>query len=133
MALEPICKIIRLEQTEEGALGALLLFGHYFCSTLEPDNEDSVRFQIPEGTWYCKKFKGVKYKNTYEVVIPDHTALLFHPGNLEEDTTGCILLGQYPSKLKGDRAVLNSGVTFQKFIAILRGIEWFYTKIVNYY
>ena len=37
--METICKIIRVEQSDQGALGVLILFGHLFCVTLEPDSE----------------------------------------------------------------------------------------------
>ena len=40
---------IRLEQTDEGALGTLLFDGRVFCTTLEPDAGDPQRNQIPAG------------------------------------------------------------------------------------
>jgi hypothetical protein len=132
MEMETV-KIVRLEQTSQGALGSMILFGHLFCTTLEPDNNDSDRFQIPEGTYFCKRFSGVKYKNTFEIIVPGHTALLFHAGNIEAHTEGCILMGQYPGKLVNDRAVLNSGNTFKKFMAILQGVDSFYASFKDCY
>jgi len=127
------CKIVRLEQSVQGALGAMLLYGHYFCSTLEPDDNDPDRFQIPEGRYYCKRFHGEKFKNTFEIVVQDHTALLFHAGNIEADSRGCVLLGQYPGKLMGQRAVLNSGNTFMKFMGLLYNVNDFNIEFVNFY
>lgn len=131
--MDILCKVVRLEQTHEGALGAMLLNDHYFCSTIEPDNGDPERFQIPEGIYYCKPFHGTRFPNTFEIVVPNHTALLFHAGNTEKDTTGCVVVGQYPAKLMGDRAVLNSGVTFEKFMSHLKNKMYFYTLFTNYY
>ena len=124
-------KIIRVEQTDQGALGVLILNGIYFCSTLEPDSTDDKRFQIPAGIYYCERYSGTKYKDTFEIKVPDHTALLFHSGNIEEDSLACVLLGQYPGKLRGNRAVLNSGVTFEKFKALMKNTSWFYLEIID--
>lgn len=131
--MNPIVKIVRLEQSEQGALGALLLYGHYFCSTLEPDSKDPNRFQIPEGIYLTKRYHSVKYPSTFEIIVSGHTAILYHSGNIEDHTDACILLGQYPGKLRDRRAVLNSGVTFEKFMAILSGVPEFYTQIKDGY
>jgi len=68
-------------------------------------------------------------KDTFEIVregsngVDGHKYLLFHSGNIEKHSEGCILLGETIGKLEGVRAVLNSGATFQKFL--------FYTKDVK--
>ena len=53
----------------------------------------------------------------------------FHPGNRVRDTLGCILLGETLGKLKGDRAILNSGKTFDNFMALMAGIDRFVLTI----
>ncbi|WDP86146.1 MAG: hypothetical protein HUN05_14270 [Desulfobacter sp.] len=58
-----------------------------------------------------------KYGDTFEITgVPNRTHVLIHPGNLVKHTRGCVLLGQYFGKLTGNRAVLNSGVTFKNFL-----------------
>ena len=118
--MEPLVKIVRLEQTHEGAIGSMVLDNRLFCTTLEPDAHDLVRSQIPEGVYLCKRFHGTKYPDTYEIIVPGHSAVLYHAGNIEEHSTMCVLLGQYPDKLTGVRAVLNSGKTFELFMEIMR-------------
>ena len=111
-------KTIRLEQSEDGALGVLLFDERMFCITLEPDDGDPDRFQIPPGQYPLKYFYGTsetKWHNTLEIIVPGHTFLLFHAGNVESHTNGCTILGSEPWKLYGNRAVKNSGVTFQRF------------------
>lgn len=108
-------RIVRLEQTFDGSLGVLLLDSKIFCFTLHPDALDS-KYHIPAGEYLCKRFHGIKYPNTFEIVVKGHTALLFHSGNTEADTRGCTLLGSTVGKLKGNRAVLNSGNTFEEFM-----------------
>jgi hypothetical protein len=54
--------------------------------------------------------------------VPGRTLILFHAGNRVGNTEGCILLGETIGKLSGNRAVLNSGVTFKRFMEAL-GME----------
>ena len=108
-------RIVRLEQSLDGAIGVLLLDSKIFCFTLQPDSEDS-KYHIPAGEYLCKRFHGIKWTNTFEIIVPDHTALLIHPGNVEADTNGCTLVGSSVGKLKGNRAVQNSGKTFEDFM-----------------
>ena len=108
-------RIVRLESALDGALGVLLLDSKIFCFTLQPDKDDS-KYHIPAGEYLCKRFHGVKWTDTFEIVVPGHTAVLFHAGNTEVDTMGCVLLGSSVGKLKGQRAVQNSGKTFEEFM-----------------
>jgi len=126
-------KIIRLEQTTEGALGSLILDGEYFCSFLMPDAGDPDRFQIPAGKYKCRRYHGTKWKDTFEIVVEGHTALLFHSGNTEVDSQGCVLLGQYPGKLGENRAVLNSGATFKRFMERMVNHDGFDLEIIDLY
>mgnify|MGYP007090127139 CR=1 FL=1 len=128
-----IARIVRVEQTTDGAIGVLLLDGIYFCNTLQPDAADKKRFCIPAGDYLCKRFHGWKWKNTFEIIVKGHTALLFHAGNIEKDSVGCILLGATVDKLGDDRAVLNSGATFQRFLDYTANVNSFTLKIVDCY
>ena len=118
-----IAKIIRVGTDEEGTFGVLTLNGKAFCVTLEPqdlDNEDFISC-IPVGLYLCKKIVSPRYGEVFEVQdVPERENILFHAGNRDINTQGCILLGQYFGKLKGDRAVLNSGNTLKLFHAALK-------------
>lgn len=128
-------RIVRLEQTKDGALGSMVLLGELFCTTLEPDSGDAVKNQIPAGVYLCRRFHGSRWPNTFEILVPGHSAVLFHAGNTESDSQMCVLLGQYPGKLnfggRHARAVLNSGVTFKRFLEILKDQEEFTAEFVN--
>ena len=130
--------LIRDEQTSEGALGKLYIDGDYFCETLQPDETDS-HFHIPAGTYICKRFHGAKWNDTFEINregesgVDGHHYLLFHSGNTEDDTEGCILLGSERGKLKGNRAVLNSGTTFKNWLARTEDVDQFTLIIEDNY
>ena len=126
-------RIVRLEMTSQGALGVLLLDGLIFCFTLEPDADEAGKLYIEPGEYVCTRFHGAKWPNTFEILVPGHTAVLFHAGNTEADTLGCILLGSSVGKLKGERAVLNSGATFQEFLALTKNESSFLLRIEDSY
>ena len=109
-------KLIRLEHSSQGAVGVLLIDGEIHSFTLEPDAADPKKPQIKQGVYAVRRFHGAKWKDTFEIVVLGHTAVLFHAGNTEADTRMCVLLGSTVGKLKGNRAVLNSGTSFSSFM-----------------
>jgi len=62
----------------------------------------------------------MKYPDSFEITgVSNRTKILFHAGNTDDDTAGCVLLGETIGKLSGNRALLNSGATFRRFLAEL--------------
>lgn len=121
--------VLRVEESDQGILGVLLLDGEYFCCTIEPDNNDNEPC-IPTGKYTCKRVVSPKFGDTFEITnVPGRTHILIHSGNTEKDTHGCILLGQYFGKLLGNRGVLNSGRTFKNFMRNMFGIDTFDIEI----
>jgi len=118
-------RIVRLEMSKQGALGVLLMDDAIFCFTLEPDITEKRKLYIQQGVYHCQRFHGTRWKDTFEILVPGHTVVLFHAGNTEADTRGCILLGATVGKLKGNRAVLNSGETFKRFLDITKDVNEF--------
>lgn len=116
-------RLIRLHTSHEhGTLGFLLIDSVPFCATIEPSARLNAvgESSIPAGQYICAPYTSERYPNVYEVLnVPGRSKILFHPGNIAKDTEGCIILGSHFSKLKGSRAVLNSGNTFKKFKEII--------------
>lgn len=49
---------------------------------------------IPAGEYKCRPHTGPKFKDVWEVLnVPGRSAILFHAGNSDTDTLGCILVG----------------------------------------
>jgi len=119
-----ILELIRLEENYDyGTFGVLKADKQVFCVTLEPKDSLNAPFisSIPAQQYVCRRWNSNKYGPTWIVRdVPDRTGILFHAGNLIKDTEGCILLAEHFGKLRGDRAVLNSGVTFSKFMQLTR-------------
>ncbi len=115
-----IIEIIRLEESEQGTFGVLRIDKQVFCCTLEPADRENKRSisSIPAQQYVCKPFDSPTHGGTFEVTnVPDRDYILFHAGNIARHTEGCILLGEHFGKLKGNRAILNSGNTFRSFLS----------------
>ena len=133
MVFLPVVELTRLEEHSSfGTFGVLKINKSVFCVTLEPPdllNEVNIS-SIPAQQYICRKYRSPKYGETFKIIgVPSRTDVLFHSGNVAEHTKGCILLGQYFGKLKGDRAVLNSGKTFAQFMKIMGEIPFFHLTI----
>ncbi len=135
--MKPIVEIIRLEEHETyGTFGALRINKEVFCVTLEPSDELNARriSSIPAQQYNCQRHHSPRFGETFQVTrVPERSNVLFHGGNLAKHTEGCILLAEHYGKLKGERAVLNSGKTFTRFMSIMAGIDEFHLTIHERY
>jgi len=127
-------KIVRLEESDDGTFGALLIGGRVFCVTLEPpdlDNQKNIS-NIPPGKYACKRIESPRYGDTFEVTfVLDRFHILFHAGNVAEHTKGCILVGRKWGTLRGNRAILNSGNTFRAFMERMDGVDECQLEIIE--
>jgi len=107
-------------QTESITLGMLQIkdVDHEPIYTLENpwlDNRPYVSC-IPADTYVVERYDGFKYKNVYKVRgVPNRSGILFHKGNYESNTTGCILIGLASGTLNNKIAVLHSGDAMDYF------------------
>lgn len=130
-------EIIRLEESaEHGTFGVLKINKSVYCCTLEPSDRLNKTNQssIPAKQYKCNKIISPKYGTTYQVMdVPDRTHILFHAGNIDDHTEGCIILGQHFGKLRGNKAVLNSGKTFMRFMELLKDEKQLHLSIGTRY
>jgi len=134
--MKPVVEIIRLETGPQGTFGAMRIQKQLFCLTLElPDLSNRPNIScIPAGQYLCERTDSPRFGETFEVQdVPNRSHILFHPGNVIRDTEGCILVGQTIGKLRGDRAVLNSGMTFNHFLSRFANSESFHLTITEQY
>jgi hypothetical protein len=135
--ISPCLEIVRLEENADyGTFGVLKIQKQVFCVTLEPadllnrPNESC----IPAQQYWCNRIVSPKFGETFEVKnVPGRTMILFHPGNFEEHTDGCILLAQHFGKIGKNRGVLNSGETWTKFMNKMFDFPGFHLTIQQVY
>jgi len=111
--MSQLVTLTRSFKTNGVTMGMLTVEGqdHDPIFTLENPWQDNRPYIscIPEDSYACKPYNGTKYKDVYLVEgVPNRTGILFHSGNVETDTNGCILLGLSAGKLKDEPAVLKS-------------------------
>lgn len=136
MKIIPTGKIIRLEESFQGTFGVFLICSQVFCVTLEPTDKFNERniSSIPAQQYTCKKIRSPRFGETFEIAdVPGRSHVLFHKGNVGSSTAGCVLLAQYFGKLQGNRAILNSGATFKKFMEIMKDVDTFNLTIRECY
>ena len=115
-----IVELVRLEESAQGTFGILRINKQVFCCTLEPADRENKRSvsSIPAQQYMCNPYESPTHGWTFQICnVPDREYILFHAGNTAEHTEGCILLGEHFGKLKRERAVLNSGATFARFLS----------------
>lgn len=99
-------------------------------NTIEPDVTGSAPYyqpKVPPGVYKCVRGEHRLAHGgpffTFEVTnVPGHTGILFHPGNINADSAGCILLGLGQ---EGDVEITDSRVAFEKFMAFVAGLDEF--------
>lgn len=108
-------------------LGKLYINDELFCYTLENpwlNNAKNISC-IPAGDYELTPYKSFKFGDCYilegETVSKQRTnkqrfGVLIHAGNIEDDTHGCILVGNPPGTLGEDIAVLNSRKNFNNLM-----------------
>jgi len=133
----PIIDLLRIENSfGGGVLGVLRICNKAFCATLEPAEQDNAPNYscIPAIQYVCGRVNSSRFGETFEVLyVPNRTHILFHKGNTSDDTTGCIILGSTWGKLSGNRKVINSGKTFNRFMDVMLDYHEFIFTIKEVY
>jgi hypothetical protein len=105
----------------ERIIGELSCEGHWVAFTMEPGLDDEDHPCVEPGFYFLERHddSGYKYVDTWALVGRDvshqpepgvdRSAVLIHPGNLDQHTVGCILLGLTLGRLENETAVMQSG------------------------
>jgi hypothetical protein len=127
----------RTKITNNGVFGELQdINGIHIAYTLEhaylqPDGNFAAK--IPTGTYMCQlgshQLAHMTHTfQTYEIMnIPNHFNILFHSGNTETDSSGCVLLGED----QDEYGVLNSRLAFNKFMLLQNNVSQFQLVVIN--
>jgi len=117
-----ISRLVQLP--EHGTFGAMVLDATPFCMTLEP----YLHKIIPAAQYIAVPFKSPTFGDVYLLQnVVGRTYIEMHPGNLDDNTKGCILIAEKWGKLYGKYAQLNSGITFKKFLQYMNNDKLFLT------
>jgi hypothetical protein len=126
-------ELVRISGIEDGTFGVLLDDKTPFCLTVERPwlNNKKGESCIPSGEYVCKRVQSPKFGNTFEVRdVPNRTAILFHKGNIMDDSHGCIIVGEQYESLNEKTAVLASGKAMDEFLQRTDDVDEFHLSIV---
>lgn len=106
-------KLTRLHPKDKYTIGKLYIDGAYFCDTLEDKVRDLTKEKkvpgetaIPAGTYEVIVNVSPRFARKLPILlyVPYFSGIRIHRGNTDNDTSGCILVGE--NKQKGK--VINS-------------------------
>jgi hypothetical protein len=93
--------------------------------------------KVPEGAFLCvlglhnldlRVERGLPPFLTFEITgVAGHKDILFHRGNFNADSNGCVLLG----KMMGEHEVICSEQAFNEFMEAQKGVSQFTLTVVN--
>jgi hypothetical protein len=115
--MQPIPKVYILRTLRpEGAFGIMFDFaGIPFAVTLERTFEDGKTI-IPPGIHDCHKTKYITGGyDTFEIEVPGHSRILFHKLNTENQSKGCIGIGEKFEDFNGTPGIAESKQGFEQF------------------
>jgi len=126
-------QLIRITGIDDGTFGVVLDEKIPFCLTVERPwlNNKVGESCIPSGEYVCRRVQSPRFGDTFEVTkVSGRTAILFHKGNVEDDSHGCIILGEQYESLNGKTAVFASGKAMNEFLQRTTGVQEFLFSIV---
>lgn len=136
-------KLIRKEYRSDGIFSELIseVDGVLIAHTLEhayEDGQGGYAPKIPMGTFTCvrgqHRLEGMTEDfTTFEITgVDGHSNLLFHSGNFNRDSSGCLLLGAAEVTSEGGiRMVTASRATFAKFMELQADVDTFNLTVVG--
>lgn len=128
---------------KDGVLGTLKSNDLSFsCVTLEHAYEDITsanRFnpKLPAGTYKCVRGQHRLHNmtsdfTTFEITgVPGHSNILFHWGNYNRDSEGCVLIGDaVTTDSDGEVMITSSRLTFSEFMQFQNEVNEFILTVI---
>lgn len=110
---------------EDGCFSVLLWDGRPIAVSVERTFDDE-RPILQNGVCDCNATVYMKGNyDTFEIMVPGHSRILFHKGNTELDSIGCVVVGSSFDAMGPVAGVLNSAAGFANFIALTKGLKSF--------
>lgn len=132
--------LTRTTRSKDGIFGELEDEGNKIATTLEHAYPSGGVYlpKIPEGKFVCVRgdhqLKGMKKLfETFCIQVPNHTNLLFHAGNWNEDSAGCVILGQNIIPSYKGLMITSSEMTFINFMKYCINKDTFELIVKNSY
>ena len=118
-------EIVTVAVRTDGVFSALLWDKRPIAVSVERTFENG-RIVLPNCITRCTRTRYHKggYE-TFEIQVDGHDRVLFHKGNTEDDSEGCVIVAESFGELNGQTAVLDSKGGFAEFMKLTAGLEHF--------
>ncbi len=132
----------RIDKRPDGIFGEFTFEGDpgRFCFTLEhayPVLVGAFEPHIPPGVYACARgthrLRGGVPFETFEITgVDGHTGLLFHAGNFNLDSSGCVLIGKTIAvdPNTGEEMITGSRDEFREWMGRLDGVTEFQLEVI---
>lgn len=129
--------LIRTQRRDDGIFGELydvrmnqiaVTLEHAYDAQL---GDGSYTSKLKAGTYICQYGMHTLHSSplpfpTFEITgVAGHTNILFHVGNYNKDSDGCVLLGKYTQDANGHQMIGLSRSTFGRFMGLQEGVDKF--------
>ena len=128
--------LVRSQKRPDGIISDLTSSEDDFgCVTMEHSYDGEPK--LPPGLYPCVRGKhrlhGMEHEfETFEITqVPGHTGILFHVGNFNGDSDGCVCVGRVACVSPHGYMVTNSVETFTRFMAYWAGENTFLLTVVD--
>lgn len=123
-------QLLRAIHRPDGVAGIVVADSLPICLSMERpwlNNQIGISC-IPTGVYVCRRVESPKFGWTFEVTnVSGRTAILFHRGNIDDDSHGCIVLGEQFNiwEPTGQLSLASSDVAFTEFMRRATGSDKF--------
>ncbi len=116
---------------DDGCFSVLLWDGRPFAVSVERTFENR-RTVITQGAYKCTRTEYIKggYE-TFEIHAPGHSRVLFHKGNVEDDSEGCVIVAEAFGIFGSRTAVLDARSGFGQFMQAAAGLNEFTMQVTG--
>jgi hypothetical protein len=89
---------------------------------------------IPEGRYIALRHKSPKFGETFLLQdVPGRSEILLHKGNIDDDSHGCILVGEAFNYVRGEDGITSSKEGFDEFMRLNAGKDEIVVTIEGVY
>ena len=120
----------RVSIINHGAFGVLLQNGVPFAVTLERTYDPGNTVKIGNGFHECyrSRYNRGNY-DTFEITVPGHERILFHKGNVELHSEGCILVAKAFDDFGDKPGISMSAEGFSRFMKRAADVDSFTLEV----
>jgi hypothetical protein len=120
----------RVAKIASGAFGVLLHNGIPFAVTLERTYDPGNTVKIGNGFHECHRSRYNKGGyDTFEITVPGHSRILFHKGNTELHSEGCVLVAESFATFGDKPGVAMSAEGFNEFMKRVGEVDSFTLEV----